>query len=73
MDERTEPAASTDAWAEPAADAPAGAPAAFVVAYVVGVTPGKWARVWGERMPRHPLELRALGPDQALAALDNGT
>ncbi len=50
-----------------------GEPAAFVVAYVVGVTPGKWARVWGERMPRHPLELRALGPAEAIAALDDGS
>ncbi|MDP3208933.1 MAG: LysR family transcriptional regulator substrate-binding protein [Rhodoglobus sp.] len=48
-------------------------PTAFVVAYVVGVTPGKWARVWGERMPRHPLELRALDAAEAVEALDNGT
>lgn len=27
------------------------------VAYARGVTPGKWARIWGERFPRVPLEL----------------
>lgn len=43
----------------------------FVVAFVVGVTPAKWARVWGERMPRHPLTL--LPTSDALAALDDGT
>ena len=43
----------------------------FVVAFVVGVTPAKWARVWGERMPRHPLTLLPTG--DALAALDDGT
>ncbi|MFM9878493.1 MAG: LysR family transcriptional regulator substrate-binding protein [Rhodoglobus sp.] len=48
---------------------PAGA--ALVVAFVVGVTPGKWARVWAERMPRHPLTL--LPTDDALSALDAGT
>lgn len=45
----------------------------FVVAYVVGVTPGKWARVWGERMPRHPLSLVQFSPADALLALANGT
>lgn len=47
-------------------------PEPFVVAFVVGVTPGKWARVWAERLPRHPLELRPLSADDALAALDSG-
>lgn len=46
--------------------------APLVVAYVVGVTPGKWARIWAERMPRHPLELRQLSPADAIAALDAG-
>ncbi len=46
----------------------------FVVAFVVGVTPGKWARVWAERMPRHPLTLLPV-PDApaALAALYDGS
>lgn len=47
---------------------------AFVVAFVVGVTPSKWARVWGERMPRHPLTLLPAGDDAtALAALTDGS
>lgn len=41
----------------------------FVVAFVPGVTPGKWARVWGERMPRHPLTLTPLSQADAVAAL----
>ncbi len=44
-----------------------------MLAYVVGVTPGKWARVWGERMPRHPLTLLQLSQSAALAALGDGT
>jgi DNA-binding transcriptional LysR family regulator len=45
---------------------------AFVVAFVVGVTPGKWARVWDERMPGHPLDLRPLSPAEVYAALASG-
>ena len=41
----------------------------FVVAFVPGVTPGKWARVWAERMPRHPLTLTPLSQTDAVAAL----
>ncbi|WP_156755954.1 LysR substrate-binding domain-containing protein [Actinokineospora pegani] len=29
----------------------------FRLAYVPGVTPSKWARVWVERKPEHPLDL----------------
>ncbi|MGW2254266.1 LysR family substrate-binding domain-containing protein [Kitasatospora sp. NPDC001660] len=32
----------------------------FRLAYVPGVTPGKWARVWGERLPDVPLDLVAV-------------
>ena len=46
--------------------------ATFTVAYVLGVTPGKWARIWGERMPRHPLTLTQLAPADAAAALVSG-
>lgn len=47
---------------------------AFVVAFVLGVTPAKWARVWGERMPRHPLTLLpASDTSAALAALVDGS
>ena len=44
----------------------------FVVAFVAGVTPGKWARVWNERMPQQALELRPLSPADALDALAQG-
>lgn len=45
----------------------------FVVAFVPGVTPGKWSRLWDERMRRQPLELRALAETEALAAVRDGT
>ncbi|MEP6478958.1 MAG: LysR family substrate-binding domain-containing protein, partial [Rhodoglobus sp.] len=45
----------------------------FVVAFVVGVTPAKWARVWGERMPQVPLELRPSSAADAVAALHDGS
>lgn len=45
----------------------------FVVAFVPGVTPGKWTRIWGERMRREPLEVRPMEQDDALAALRDGT
>ena len=41
------------------------------VAFVVGVTPGKWARVWAERMPHTSLELMPCSPRQALTLLQN--
>jgi len=47
-------------------------PAAFTVAYVLGVTPGKWAGIWNERMPRHPLVLALQSPAEALSALLDG-
>jgi DNA-binding transcriptional LysR family regulator len=45
----------------------------FVVAFVLGVTPGKWARLWNERMPRHPLELRPTEPADAVGSLLDGS
>lgn len=45
----------------------------FVVAFVPGVTPGKWARIWSERLPRETLDLRPLAPSEALNALRDGT
>ncbi|CAN5383442.1 LysR substrate-binding domain-containing protein [soil metagenome] len=48
-------------------------PEPFVVAFVVGVTPGKWARAWGERMPAHPLTLSRVSPSDALAAVRDGS
>jgi DNA-binding transcriptional LysR family regulator len=37
--------------------------------FVPGVTPGKWAGIWAERMPQQPLELRPASEVEALAAL----
>ena len=45
----------------------------FVVAFVPGATPGKWERIWRERLPRSPLELRPLPQDAALVALRDGS
>jgi len=45
----------------------------FRLAYAPGVTPGKWARTWAERLPDVPLELLAMPKDAALAALADET
>jgi DNA-binding transcriptional LysR family regulator len=45
----------------------------FRLAYVPGVTPGKWAKVWGERVRDVPLELAAVSAAEAEAALREGT
>ena len=37
--------------------------------FVPGVTPGKWERIWPDRMPRQPLDLRPASETEALAAL----
>ena len=44
----------------------------FRLAYVPGVTPGKWARTWDERVPGVPLELLAVPAAGAEAALREG-
>lgn len=44
--------------------------APFVVMFVPGVTPGKWGRIWSDRMPRQPLDLRPASETEALAALN---
>ena len=41
--------------------------------FVPGVTPGKWARIWNERLPREPLSLVPLPSVEALAAVLDGT
>ena len=43
------------------------------VAFVVGVTPGKWAKVWGQRMPRTYLELMLCSPAEAMDAVEKGS
>jgi DNA-binding transcriptional LysR family regulator len=45
---------------------------AFTVYFVAGVTPGKWARIWNDRMRRQRLELRPATAAEALAALRDG-
>ncbi|MEV1291415.1 LysR substrate-binding domain-containing protein [Pseudonocardia sp. NPDC049635] len=54
-----------------------GEPASFRLGYVPGVTPGKWARVWAERLPDVALELVTVpvaGAEQAVrsGAVDAG-
>ncbi|NUS11956.1 MAG: LysR family transcriptional regulator [Streptomyces sp.] len=44
--------------------APAGPPS-FRLGYVPGVTPSKWVRIWGERLPDVPLHLVAVPPGEA--------
>lgn len=44
----------------------------FRLAYVPGVTPGKWARKWSERLPDVPLHLLQLTVTQAHEALRDG-
>ncbi|AXB42785.1 LysR family substrate-binding domain-containing protein [Amycolatopsis albispora] len=39
----------------------------FRLAYVPGVTPGKWARTWAERLPEVPLHLLQVTPAEAEA------
>ncbi|MFE9426590.1 LysR family substrate-binding domain-containing protein [Kitasatospora sp. NPDC006697] len=49
------------------------ATSAFRLAYVPGVTPGKWIRIWEQRLPGVPLTLLQLDPAAAEAALTAGT
>ncbi|MDT0320412.1 LysR substrate-binding domain-containing protein [Streptomyces millisiae] len=44
----------------------------FRLAYVPGVTPGKWVRIWGERMPDVPLTLAGVPAAEASDALRAG-
>lgn len=39
--------------------------ASFRLGYVPGVTPGKWARIWAERLPRVPLDLVTMTASEA--------
>lgn len=48
-------------------------PEPFVVTFVPGVTPGKWSRIWNERLRREPLSLLPLDSDAALASVLDGT
>jgi len=44
----------------------------FRVAYVPGVTPGKWVRIWNERLPDVPLTLVAVNAAEASDVLRDG-
>ncbi|MBB2937225.1 DNA-binding transcriptional LysR family regulator [Amycolatopsis bartoniae] len=45
----------------------------FTLAYVPGATPGKWARIWGERRPEVPLDLVQVPPGEAEATVRDRT
>jgi DNA-binding transcriptional LysR family regulator len=47
-------------------------PSSFTVAFVLGATPGKWARVWNERLVDVPLNLVASEQEEALDMLRSG-
>ncbi|MEE1926710.1 LysR substrate-binding domain-containing protein [Streptomyces sp. TRM 70351] len=51
---------------------PPGPPAAFRLAYVPGVIPGKWVRIWHERLPGVPLHLRDVAAADASGVLLRG-
>jgi len=44
----------------------------FTVVFVLGTTPGKWARVWRERLPETPIELVPSEQDAGIAMLRSG-
>ncbi|MFB8775134.1 LysR family substrate-binding domain-containing protein [Streptomyces broussonetiae] len=48
-------------------------PPSFRLAYVPGATPGKWVRIWHERLPDVPLTLVQVTAAQAPDALRDGT
>lgn len=47
-------------------------PSSFTVAFVLGATPGKWARVWNERLTDVALELVAVEQEDAVGMLRSG-
>jgi DNA-binding transcriptional LysR family regulator len=47
-------------------------PPSFRLAYVPGVTPGKWVRVWNERLPDVPLVLVPVAAAEAEGVLRDG-
>ncbi|MDI9888788.1 LysR substrate-binding domain-containing protein [Streptomyces sp. HNM0645] len=48
------------------------APPSFRLAYVPGVTPGKWVRIWQDRLPDVPLDLVAVPAAEAPGLLRDG-
>jgi DNA-binding transcriptional LysR family regulator len=55
------------------ADPAGGVPSPFRLAFVPGVTPGKWARIWQQRMPRIRLQLQPVDGADQLAVLQAGS
>lgn len=55
--------------AKSAADRDVAPATAFRVAFVPGVTPGKWTRIWQQRLRHLPLELTRVENDQQIAVL----
>lgn len=49
-----------------------GETASFRLGYVPGATPGKWARIWGERRPDVPLELLGASTDEVVHRIRDG-
>jgi len=45
----------------------------LTLGYVPGGTPAKWARIWAERYPEVPLQLRAVAAADAADAVRAGT
>jgi DNA-binding transcriptional LysR family regulator len=50
-----------------------GARESFKLGYVPGVTPGKWVRMWSERLPRVPLDLVQVDAAEAAALVRGRT
>ncbi|MGW6730365.1 LysR family transcriptional regulator [Nocardia sp. NPDC055029] len=48
------------------------APASLRVGFVPGVTVSKWARIWGDRLPEHPLEVVGVAQGEQESALREG-
>jgi DNA-binding transcriptional LysR family regulator len=48
-------------------------PSSFTVAFVLGATPGKWARVWHERLVDTPLTLVPSEQEDAMEMLRSGS
>ena len=44
----------------------------FRIAFVPGVTPGKWSRIWEQRVPGIPLDVTAIPEHDQLAVLHEG-
>ncbi|MFE3581563.1 LysR family transcriptional regulator substrate-binding protein [Streptomyces vinaceus] len=55
----------------PPSASPTAAPS-FRLAYAPGVTPGKWVRIWNERLPDVPLTLLQMSAAEAPGALRDG-